>query len=189
MNIISIRAIGKKKVIKRGLSPAVLYHASPYKNLKLISPRNKTVRDPNEGPVIFATPDIAYASMFLGCHDDSWTRCGLFNNTHYFVTKDRKRFTNADNGGSIYDLPIDTFSCNLTMGGREKEWTSKVNVKPIGQTKYRSWFNTMINFWVQVYLIDNKTFRKLVNSKDHGLKLLRTIKSENQKLGVNVRSF
>lgn len=44
--------------------PKILYHASPNRSINVFEPRREKVRDPEEGPVVFATPDKALASAF-----------------------------------------------------------------------------------------------------------------------------
>ena len=34
-----------------------LYHASNNKNIDVLKPRQESIRDPNEGPVVFASQD------------------------------------------------------------------------------------------------------------------------------------
>ena len=53
--------------------PKVLYHASPRRGLQKIEAREGRVRDSEEGPVVFGTPEKAYASCFLlQGTNDSW---------------------------------------------------------------------------------------------------------------------
>ena len=53
--------------------PDVLYHGSPERDITILEPRAHTTRDPQEGQVVFACRDLAYATMFMVRTDDSWT--------------------------------------------------------------------------------------------------------------------
>lgn len=190
MNIKSVRIPQvKRNGLTNGNSPAVLYHASPTNNLKEIVPLARTIRDPEEGAVVFATPDLAYATMFLVPTDDGWISCGLLNNVHYMVISDKKKFRKLDKGGTIYALPSYSFYCDLGKGGREKEWVSRVPVKPQRADFYPRALEAMVNYGVQVYFVDKETFTKIKGSGDHGLSILRDIESVNKKLGINIRAF
>jgi len=51
--------------------PSVLYHASQNRNVELFEPRAKSYRDRKEGPVVFGTPELPFATMFIVDSDDS----------------------------------------------------------------------------------------------------------------------
>lgn len=165
--------------------PKVLYHASQNKNLSIIEPRDNTVRDPKEGPVVFASPDKAGVTKFLVPSDDSWTRKSRFGEIHVHVIKDKSRYLKNDKGGAIYHLHPDTFYLDDTKGGSKDEWTSRKPVKPLKKELYDSALNAQIKNSVQVYFVDEDTFEKICSSEDHGNEIIRGLKSENQKIGVN----
>jgi hypothetical protein len=169
--------------------PKYLYHASQNPNIYILKPCAKSVRDPNEGPVVFATPSLPYVTMFLVNSDDSWTTKGRFNKTFYTVISDKNRFLKTDKGGTIYTLPNDAFYCDLKRGMGKLEWVSKKPVKPIGKKHYESGLEAMIDNGVQVYFVGKQTFQKIRQAEDHGFSILQTIQSENQKLNKNVFLF
>lgn len=169
------------------IRPAVLYHASENKNIEIFEPKAETVRDPEEGPVIFATPDKILASIFIVPTNDSWAQSGLFNGIHYFVCSDREKFKKLDKGGAIYTLLSDTFEYNPSKGLREKEWVSKLSVKPIDKEEFKSGLEAMLNFGVQVFFVDKETFKVIEEADDHGLKILSDLRSVNQERNLNVK--
>lgn len=166
--------------------PEYLYHASPNKNIDVFEPRAETVRDPNEGPVVFATTSEAKASKFLVPTNDNWSESGAFNQVNYIVISDEERFRNLDKGGSIYTIPSDTFYQDPKIRGGSSEWVSKEPVKPVAKEDFESGLDTMIEFGVQVYFVDKKTFEKIQNSEDHGYEILKKLDSENKKRNMNI---
>lgn len=169
--------------------PKYLYHASQNRNIEIFEPRAISVRDPNEGHVVFATPDIDLASVFLVPTNDSWCNSGLFGEIPYFVCSDEKRFKESDKGGAIYTLPSDTFENDPDRGLRSREWTSKIPVKPVKKEIYESGLKQMIDSKIQVYFVSKDKFEEIKTSKDHGNKILRESVSENKKLNKNVREI
>lgn len=161
--------------------PKILYHASPNKNLLTIEPRNKNVRDKSEGPVVFATHNEVCASLFLVDTNDSWTSKGRVNGVYYQIISDRKRFEEADKGGSIYEVSSSNFERKNNSGWQSLEWTSTSPVNPIRKTDYSSGLDTMINKGVQVYFIDKETFETIKQRKSEFPDFLKTLVSENQK--------
>lgn len=165
--------------------PSVLYHASPNREIMQFEPRDEHVRDISEGPVVFATPHQDYASCFIVAINDSWSQISQFNSVRVVVILDKNRFENEDNGGAIYTLPIDTFIYER-RGGAKDEWTSREPVKPIGKQMYESGLEAMLDNGVQVYFVDAPTFGRIKGANDHGIGILRTLTSENQKQNINV---
>ena len=166
--------------------PKVLYHASPNRNLQTIEPRRESVRDKDEGPVVFATHDEACATLFLVNTSDSWTFKGRINGIHHHIISDRKRFEEMDKGGSIYEVPSDDFERKINHGWQSLEWTSTKPVNPIRKTDYSSGLDAMIDKGVQVYFVDKETFdQRLKNRGRRNFDFLKTLISENQKRKIN----
>lgn len=159
--------------------PPILYHASGSNNIEIFEPRRESFRDVNEGPVVFATANKVYALMFLVKTDDSWTRLGFFNDQPYFVCSDKERFLSSDHGGSIYELPSDSFTFDLEKGGKiRQEYTSNVAVRPIGKEDYNSGLKAMIDMGVKVYFVDESTFKEICNAGDNGFSILNKLTQE-----------
>jgi hypothetical protein len=166
--------------------PAILYHASQNREIEEFEPHKETYRDPNEGPVIFATPDKAYASCFLVPKaTDSWCQKSIFTNPedgksiYVMIISDKDRYIKSDRCGAIYSLPNDTFETDLTKSMKSREWTSRETVKPNGKTEYESGLEAMLENKVQVYFTDRETFNKIRKSDDHGFSIIQTLKPEN----------
>ncbi len=160
--------------------PKVLFHSSRNKDIKEFEPRNKKVRDPLEGPVVFATPDKAYASCFLVPSDDSWVIIGRYSTYGVpgpwkVVVSDEERFRRADKGGAIYHLPSQSFSFHPERNMSETEWTSHQAVKPLGKEEYESGLEAMIGQGVDVYFVDKTTFDSIAQSKDNGQSIVGSL--------------
>lgn len=171
------------------VKPKILYHASANRNLERLEPKQESVRDQKEGPVVFASPDKAAVTKFLVPADDKWTRRGAFSGVHYHVISDRERYKNADKGGAIYHLSPDTFELNHKFGGAKDEWTSQVGVKPIDRGEYESGLQAQLDSGVQVFFVDRQTFDRKDKSYDHGNAILRSLDSENKRRNINPKEI
>ena len=177
--------IEQKEGIPTKEKPPLLYHGSAHKELKELQPQGKSHRA-EEGELLYATPDLAIASIFLvsGAHYG----CGKFGEVPYaWIIADRDEFISNDKGGHIYVLPSDSFEINQGRGLGNEEYASKEPITPIKTIEYPSAIDAMIENGVQVYFIDQKTYEKIQASKDHGQSIYSKLKSENQKREVNVR--
>jgi hypothetical protein len=168
--------------------PTVLYHASINKNVKILEPRAVKIRDENEGPVVFATPDKDFATMFIVRTDDSWTKKGSINGTYYIVISDRERFKKMDKGGAIYQLNPDTFNQDRKIGMRA-EWASKNPVVPTNKELFDSGYQAMLENGVQVFFVGKETFEDITQSNDHGRQIITNLESENKILGKNYKKL
>lgn len=172
--------------------PTVLYHASENRELTILEPRAESTRNPNEGPVVFATASIQYASCFLVKTDDSWVSISSWgeNNPWVFICSDRERFTKSDHGGAIYSLPIDSFEFDTDLAKLQWEAVTKIAVKPTRSDIYESGLDAMLQHGVQVFFLNQEEFYAVINSDDHGLSLLLewqdTDKLENKKRGMRL---
>ena len=165
--------------------PLYLYHASPECNLKIIEPRCKTAPEGfKKGPVVFATSSFSYSTEFLVPHDDSWANGGAFGNTFFFVISDKKRFLKADKGGSIYLVPSDTF-----INHNKREWFTRKAVMPVSSVRFSSGIDAMIITKVQVYFVKPELYEEIQNAKDHGVSILNSLRSENEKRGLKVKKL
>lgn len=165
--------------------PPVVYHGSTDKNIEKFEPRSTKVRDRAEGPKVFATSDKRMASVFIAGVDDSWGNSGMTDGVPYMVISDRQRFEEIDTGGAIYHLPSDTFTTDPHKGLGEIEWTSGGSVEPIDREEHESALDAMLNYGVQVFFVDVETYRTFRTASDHGLSILKTTISENQRRNIN----
>lgn len=135
------------------------------------------MRDSLEGPVVFATPDKTYASMFIVPATDSWTTRGRFVDEEgrgdwHMVIADRQRFLDADEGGAIYELPASGFHTDPERNLYETEWVSGSRVVPIGKQEYQSGLQAMRELGVKVYFVDVETLKAIRESDDHGKEII-----------------
>lgn len=173
--------------------PAVVYHGSSSSDLEELHPKAERFRDKKEGPVIFGTVDKEFASMFLGPRpDDSWSAKGRLKGVYYIIIGNEERYRREDKGGVIYELSGEEFDYNKNLGIKT-EWVTKKPVTPLSKQQYSSALNAMIESGVQVYFVDRGTLDKfkeaVEHDSDHGQSILESLKSENQKIGKNVKSF
>ncbi len=157
--------------------PVVLYHASSNAEIEEFEPRAESVRDKGEGPMVFASPDKAFATCFLVPTDSSWVAIGRYSEPGkkgpwHVVVSDRERFEELDHGGAIYSLPSDSFSTDPTKGVGATEWTSPVAVRPIAKEVIPSGLQAMLGAGVQVYFVDRETFERIKQSDDHGKEII-----------------
>ena len=176
----------KKHQRKKRVKPGVLYHASQNRQIEIFEPKAQSVRDPQEGPVVFATPHKEVAICFMTPYE---FQHGSFNRgeSWFMVIPNREGYLAKDKGGAIYSLPPDTFKTDPQKGLKENEWTSKTSVKPLGKEKYGSTLQAMLDYGIQVYFVDEQTYKEIESSDDHGFKVISSLKSENQKRKFNVK--
>jgi hypothetical protein len=178
-------------------SPQSLYHGSQNRNIEEFQPRAKSVRHPDEGPVVFATTSEAEASKFLVPCNDSWSKLGSFTYDHegksktvsFAVYSDRKKFDENDKGGSIYTFSPERFGLDPVYAVRKSEWTSKVPVKPLSKIDFESGLEAMLSYSVQVFFVDSKTWERIKLSDDGMFEILKTQVSENTKSGINAQTI
>ncbi len=164
--------------------PKVLYHSSPNLNIEVFEPRKEKVRDPKEGPVVFATPDKALAAVFLVRTDGSWVKIGRFssNGQHtpwHLIANNKRRFRKLDVGGAIYHLPPEGFSSDPTKGMGGVEWTNPKTVVPIKKEIYSSGEKAMQELGVNIYFVSRKVFRAIKKSDDHGHNIISSLTPES----------
>jgi len=169
--------------------PPFLYHASSNRSIEKFEPRAESIRDPEEGPVVFATPDLALATTFLVNEtNDSWTQIGKIDGVPYMVIRDKKHFIRCDKGGSIYKFSNDSFICYPDKGMGEDEWVSKDPVTPLEKTDVESALDAMIENGVQIFFVDKKTFNRISHDEDF-IDIIKRLESENKRRGKNVIEF
>jgi hypothetical protein len=170
-----------------------LYHASSLTNIEEFAPRAIQVRDINEGPVVFATTDKAYASCFITKTNDKWVQISSWGkkNPWVFICSDEPKFKELDKGGAIYELDPTTFYTDPHKGTGEYEWVSRTSVKPLNKHLYSSGLNAMLENGVQIFFVNTVEFNRIVESDDNGLSILLDLqklkRSENQKRDFNVK--
>jgi hypothetical protein len=164
----------------------MLYHGSQNRNISTLEPRAHGIRDMKEGPLIFAALDPALASIFITPTYQNGLS-GRYCSTcpYYFVFRDEKMFKSIDQGGSIYFLPIASFSTNPNKGLGTNEWVSNANISPLYKVDFDSSLKAMISLGVQVFFVNDEKFEKIKRSNDYGKCILLELQSENKKLNIN----
>jgi hypothetical protein len=166
--------------------PTEFYHASPNGDIAEFVPLAESMRDPAEGPQVFATPSRAMATIFLVKTDDSWANSGSIDDVPYMIISDEARYRAADTGGYVYTLPPESFVNDPKKGLGPLEWTSSVKVIPAKKEFYPSAVEAMIDAGVQVYFTDLEAYRKIQNDIDHISEYLYALESENRRRNKNV---
>ncbi len=144
----------------------VVFHGSPNNNISIILPAVEHIRNGKEGPVVFATPSIALASCYLFRWDDSWVHQFISDNSQtgyevYMIIGNKEKFYKLNNGGTIYLLPIHSFTFNKVnkkLGLGIYEYTSKESITPFTKIRFTSPLHAMKLFGVKVYFLNDAQF-------------------------------
>ncbi len=169
--------------------PPRLYHGSPNKTIEEFEPRVSKGTGEKFGALVYATSNLAIASIFLSEVKKTWS-AGRFGDVPYaLITVPREEFITHDKGGYVYVFSSKSFESDPKRGLGEYEWASKEKVKPIEKIEYPSALEAMLENGVQVYFVDDEMFKRIKSSQDHGLFVLQSLESENQKRSINVRLF
>lgn len=187
--VLALYSIFQDQSFAQVLVPAdVLYHGSTNRNIKVFEPRADSVRDKNEGPVVFATPSLKLASCYLFKWDDSWvdqpTPMPDGDKTDYqvvMVISDKSRFKKEDKGGSIYILPAHGFKFDESKGLGIYEGINRAKVTPISQLNFSSGLEAMQQLGVQVHFVSREQFRHYLSlSSEEQKKFLLQLKETDK---------
>lgn len=182
-----ILTVSSKEYIK----PEYFFHGSPHKGLPSLQPRNTSVRNFEEGSVVFASPYIALATYFLVKTDDEWASIGRlgtdYNDPFYIIIGDEQRFRTLDHGGAIYHVHSAPFTSNPLFGDTPYEWTCPHPIKPQIVRKYDSALLAMIQHRVQVYIVPREMFTPIMRDDMFRYYILRHHPSINDRLGLQRR--
>jgi hypothetical protein len=144
------------------------------------------LRSPSEGPVVFATPHLALAAIFMVKRDNSWTKIASYRGGPWLlVCSDKERFMKLDHGGAIYCLSAEAFSYDPDKGLGVNEWVSRKPVKPLYKFEFDLGLDAMLALGVQVFFVDKETFSDIGRSDDHGWSIIVALESENRKQEIN----
>lgn len=167
--------------------PKILYHATENSDLEKISALQRSYRDEQEGPKVFATPELQTAAFFIS---RKVKESGRFGETPYAViVGDRDEFIETDQGGTVYEFSSEGFITDPQKGLGESEWTNDQDVIPNNKTVYPSSLQFMLDQGVQVYFVSPDQYKNIKDSDDHGLEILQSLKSENELKSINFRSL
>lgn len=124
------------------------YHGSSYKNIEILEPRDLTKRNGQTTPLLYVTPDHAFACCFLFFWDDSWVRLDYIDGVHVMKISDKKRFYDCDKGGAVYVLPSSSDCKQIDDSGLE--WAFDKPVKPMEIIQFDSAYKAMLDHGVKV---------------------------------------
>ncbi len=143
--------------------PENFYHGSANNNIEELEPKRKSYRKEDEGELLFASPDIAGATLFLARMFDNESRKGYENGVYYFVISDKKKFIELDKGGTVYVLPDSNFTNDKDQWSRE--WATKQKAKPLNKIHFNSALRAMVENGVKVYFTNKDIFENDIKGK------------------------
>ena len=164
-------------------NPELLFRGSPRKDASLFVPKERVGSGSSERLVVSASPDRSVATKFVVPIENLNVTVGSFGEIQYYVCDNEQSFRETDKGGGIYTLRRDGFEFNSGVG----VWTSLRPVEPISKEEVTSGLNAMIDAGIQVFFVDPETFKRIKESSDNGLEILRNAISENMKQNKNVK--
>jgi hypothetical protein len=150
--------------------PTKLFHASLSTDVTEFEPRNEYPRYSGEENLVFATPHEELAAMFLSPRGID-TEISVYGDQYViFINADEDAYRVKDRGGAIYSLPVETFETDTVNGMGENEWYSKIPVRPIDKTVYKTSIEAMKKFKVKRYFVNDDTFQKIRENPTDALK-------------------
>ena len=147
--------------------PENFYHGSANKDIIELEPKQKSYRKKEEGELLFASPDIAGATLFLVRMFDNESRKGYEDGIYYFVISDKDKFRELDKGGTVYVLPDSNFTNDREQWSRE--WATKQKVKPLNKIHFDSALKAMVENGVKVYFTNKEMFEKILKERRYRL--------------------
>jgi hypothetical protein len=155
--------------------PEFLYHGSSRKIEGALEPvLVKSSEDHlHDLPAVFATDDIAAASLFLMPSDALFSIGREQDISYVCIWGTPEEFAEKDRGGYLYLLPSETFM----KRGKDYEWQSDVAVMPSEIRHYDSSLEGMSQNGVRVYFItDDALFDRIQAKKEPRLEILKDVK-------------
>jgi hypothetical protein len=135
--------------------PPFLYHGSTKGDITEFVPQISTGSGEQYGQLVYATPSLAVASIFMAKEyiRQPWS-AGMYNGKLCaFIPIPKEDFQKRDKGGHIYTVASDTFSTQEGRGLGENEYGSTEAVKPVSVTHHTSALEAMLKEGVQVYFV------------------------------------
>jgi hypothetical protein len=147
--------------MKRKKPSDYLYHGSSNKNLSVLSPKRKSVRDEKEGRVIFATQNKALAATFIprGASEE----ISVVGHKAVILIPNKRNFLKKDKGGAIYKIKKSKAFNNkhpTKYDFGRYEWIARRKIKPIEKKVYDSSIDAMIENKAMVYFVNKKQMRQ-----------------------------
>lgn len=165
--------------------PKWLFHGSSQKVAGALRPVLKN--GPNylhNKPIVFAAERADIAAMFM--LPESYLCSICFERDIAFICIWGKPEDFKDQPGYLYIFNSDQFQ----KVGKDYEWQSLNEVKPVEVKTYVSVIEGMLENGVQVYFIDdNPLFDQIRENIDHRAPIVKNLVSENQKREFNIKTF
>lgn len=169
--------------------PEFVYHGSPRGDIEEFIPRISLGSGEAYGTQVYASNDLATASMFMADVGKPWSTGDVNGILYAIIPLTKEEFIQRDKGGFIYKLSGETFTSDPQRGMGEKEWASPVSVKPIEVRKIDSVLDAIVENGVQVYFVTDEQYGDMQSSEEPKWKSLLKLRSENQVRGVNIKSL
>lgn len=178
----------REELLQKTRETKFLYHGSKVRGLKQLLPYPGNQREPEMGPVVFATPFFDYATCFMG---ETRGKRVIINkwgahSEYVLICSDEERYRREDTGGSVYKVNSPGFTFDENRGGGYDEWISREPVAVIEEVRFDSVLDAMIENFVQVYFVTRVQFQEMHDLSHHGLEFLEKMESVNQKIGKHV---
>ena len=170
------------------IKPEKLYHGSSFRIEGLLKPvlQRATEDHIHQQPSVFGTERADVAGLFM-FPPDILTSIGFEQDIAYIcIWGTLEEFIPKNTSGFLYTLSSATFE----KVGKEYEWQSFEPATPIEVKEFPQSIAGMMSLGIQVYFInDDILFDKIVADKNNRTPILKSLISENQKLGINIKLF
>ena len=141
------------------MHPNALFHGSTFTNIDIIKPKSVGSRCKGK-PIVFATHQIALASLFMLNHEGKFACGRLPNDEIFYLTDDKRRCIMEDHEGAIYVVPASSFFCEAYISLGVDEWISYAAIKPLSRFVFPSALDAILDFGVKVYFVDGHTYAR-----------------------------
>ena len=167
--------------------PDFVFHGSPRGDIQEFVPRVSLGSGEAFGPQVYASDDLAVATMFTANVGGSWSTGKVGEILYAIIPLSREDFLARDKGGYIYKLPGQTFGSERGRGMGDREWASPVAVNPAEVNKVDSSLDAMIAAGVQVYFVDPVAYEEMLKTDEPSWVFLKDFESENFRRGANFK--
>lgn len=163
------------------MTRSFLYHGSDNKNLFIIKPHKQSVRHNDEGAVIFATLDEAYAYAFTvrsrGRYRQDisrWSLDGVKSPWHIIIDNEAA-FRHTDLGGAVYRVAAASFVIDEEYDNGTPEWTARAAVVPVDKVSFTSSLKAMIEQGLYIHFVTPEVFDQIKSGKNHGWDIVKDL--------------
>lgn len=156
--------------------PKYLFHGTPVAGIKNFHPRVSLGSGEVDGPQVFATDDLAWASIMMSSVGKRWSSGKYEGGWYAVIPLTRAEFIAQDKGGYLYALPSISFIKNGRSGVSEHEWKSPVSVEPVATKHITSVLDEMKRLGVKVYFVTDEEYSQYISQG--GAHYLKTLQAE-----------